>query len=343
VGGHLPVTFDWDKVVAEQRQEKAAAVSARINGGRQKLPAWVDLVDFLAEPTPDRDWVIEGLLERQGRVLIAADAESGKSLLALTAAMQAAAAHPVWEVFPVSIPRRVMYVDLEMSRSSVMRRANSLRITSGVQRGGFRFFLRPDGLDLHNRKQREELESKVVEFQPELLVIDPFYKLSNGDSFRESEVKPALFFLDRLRDIVGCGVMLLHHMRKAQAGDFNRKGGADVYGSALLKWWPEVVVLLDRENNRLLIDKDRDAFFETRRAWPMVWGGHWPVSLGDSVNLDSEDVFGYLRDFGPASGNKIARELHKRRQVISSSLTDLQIRGLIAKRGNNWVATEDRV
>jgi hypothetical protein len=326
-----------DALISGYQDEEAKKKARRVLGLRTtNAPDWVDIVDLVSEPIPDHDWVIEGLVERQGRVLLAADEEAGKSLIALTLAVQAAAGLPVLEVFPVNLPRTVMYVDLEMGRSSLVRRARGLKIQANLERDGFRILLRPDGIELRDAKERAQFLQKIESFRPELLIVDPFYKLSRGDSLYESEVKPALMFLDHLRHKVGCAVILLHHLRKPPSGGTSHRLSSDVFGASALRWWPETILIIDRDKGVVTVRKDRDGIFVDRRTWPLKWGGHWPISLGDPIEPDVEDVFRAVEQHGPITANALRKKMRRRAEDVYGALRKLEIAKRIDQIEGMW-------
>lgn len=313
--------------------------AARKGGG---YPVWVDALDLIAEPEPDREWVVDGLIERQGRILIAGSEGCGKSLLALTGAVQIAAGLPVWGSFPAGDPRRVVYLDLEMARASTRSRARLLTkqakaLGGQVIKHALVFCQRADGLDLGNRREAEGLFADVAKWEPELVVVDPLYKTSLHSLEEEKYVGPILGFLDGLRHRLGVALIIPHHLRKRAQGDGARgRDSSDIYGSSRLLRWPETIMLMNEDEMR--VTKDRDATFEQTRAWRVTSGPRFPIGLESMGNTLEDQIESYIVAYGPVSATEVQTHVHRRRQVVVEAIAVLKTRGRIRKTGQKWEA-----
>jgi KaiC/GvpD/RAD55 family RecA-like ATPase len=316
----------------------ALNIRAALNG-HKRPPAWVDAIDFLAEPIPAFDWVINDLVGRQGRVLLVGAEGAGKSHLSLTAAVQAAAGLPVLDVFGVELPRRTIYADLEMPRTSVARRLNALRISSNLARGALELCLRPDGINIGSADERQDFLSHVQETEPDLVVIDPLYKLTETDAIEEKNLRPVLAFLDDIRSTCNCALILVHHLRKRPQGESSRgRDSSDVFGSSVLLRWPEVILMLHPDEARVV--KDRDGVFGDVRTFPVEFGGHWPVSFGDPRADLEEEVFDYIDAWGPVPTTRIRSDLGRPKKELSRALRLLEGRGRVRQNGKGWEARQ---
>ena len=322
--------------MAASPEVRAEALSAALNGQRRRPNVWVDALDLVAEPEPAREWVIEDFVERQGRVVLVGAEGAGKSLLALTLAVQAAAGHVVLDAFPVDLPRRVLYVDLEMARASTRRRLRPLAITSGLKRGALEVCLRPDGLRLEDPEERQAFFAHLERIEPDLVVIDPLYKLMETESVYERDTKPALQFLDLLRLQLGCAIVLVHHLRKRPQGEATRgKDSSDVFGSSVLNRWPETILSLSP--TKLVVWKDRDATFGDFRAFAAKFGGHWPVSLyAPSTELEMRIYELLAEQEGSVGQSDVLRQMKVRKADVLDALRTLEAAGRIRKTMTGW-------
>ena len=76
---------------------------------------------------------------------------------------------------------------------------------------------REAGLTLQ-KKDLEILENSLIKIQPTLLIIDPVQAfLTGADMYRPNEVRPVLAELSRLAEKHECSVLVIGHLRKAQA------------------------------------------------------------------------------------------------------------------------------
>jgi RecA-family ATPase len=326
-----------------QTSEKAERVRALLNGNNERPEVLLDAVDFLAEPDPDRHWLIEGFIEPERRVLLVGAEGVGKSLLALTAAVQAASGIKVLDRFDVPFPINTLYMDLEMPRDLTRRRLRSLAHTAELQPGALHVLLQPDGLNLLDEEDREQLFAYLQEVQPELIVVDPFYKLSLLGSSKEEDVKPVFGFLDQIRKDFGTAVVLVHHLRKRAQGEASRgKDTSDVYGSALFLRWPETIVVLAEE--WLGVAKDRANTFEWVGGFPIKRGGHWPIQImAPRATAQKADILKYIEENGPCVANDVVRDVPMRREDILKALRLMEIAGLIQRRAGYLEARDPEV
>jgi RecA-family ATPase len=323
-----------------QLDRRLHGILTKLDAKRQIPSARMEAYRLTEEDEPDHDWLIPGFIERQGRILIAGAEGSGKSLMALTLAVQAASGLPVLGRFPMSIAARVVYLDLEMGRSSTRRRLRQLLISAkgSLIQGDFYIYHRPDGLDLSTPTDRAELDAWFNEIEPELVIIDPLYKMSLTDSTYEREVKPTLKMLDRWRLVHGCGIILVHHFRKRPQGEAGRgRDASDVFGSSVLLRWPETVFMLNEETLKLA--KDREATFADLKSFQVVRGGQWPISLDGGAVLPTEEVFDHIRVSGPCSGNSVALALGRRRTDVYNALRSLEKDNRIFIQSGRWAVT----
>lgn len=304
--------------------------------GHRKYPAFLDAKDLVAEDEPDRAWVIEGLVEREGRILLAGAEGCGKSLLALTAAAQAAAGIKVLDRFEVDLPATTVYFDLEMGRSTMRRRVKQLSISAGLEDGALFIVHRPEGLDLSSAKERHDLFAFLDEISPDFIVIDPLYKLMETESVYERDVRPTIKALDEMRTRYQCGLLLVHHLRKRASGEASRgKDSSDVFGSSVLLRWPEVTMLLNEQT--LVVSKDRDANFGGNKpSFPVRRGGKWPIWLDDPSAPPDEDVLNVLREMGPMTRAQVIKTAHRRAKDVGDALKRLEALGKVRHIDGVW-------
>jgi hypothetical protein len=314
----------------------AEKVIALMRRDKEPPPELLDATVLADEPEPDHEWVIPDFIERQGRILLAGPEKCGKSLLALTLAVQAASGITALDFFPIESTPRVLYMDLEMARSSTRRRLRQLIISAKghLKPGALEILHRPDGFDVTT--DARHFSTALGHIRPDLIVIDPLYKLMVTDSVYERDVRPTLKWLDQLRKAFGCSIILVHHLRKRPQGESGRgRDASDIFGSSVLLRWPETLMLLDEDSLR--VKGDRDATFGELNYFSVKRGGVWPIGL-TSGGLDGDieaEILDYLQ-VGPTSGNELAKNVHHKRQKVGRMLQSLEHRKLIVRQGQGY-------
>jgi len=233
-----------------------------------------DVHEWLNQPEPEYDWLIPGLLERGDRLILTGSEGGGKStLLRLIAVTAAAGLHP-FNLTDMN-PLRVLFVDLENSDRHSRRQFRPLvtqaqLLDHPVGARNLIPLIKPDGLDLLSRPDREWLTDRIAVNEPDLLIIGPSYKLADGDPNAEETAKAVATTLDRIRVTYQLAVILeAHSPHDANVGR--------PYGASLWKRWPEFGIEI-RPNGALRNwrtprdERDFPTLLQRGGTWPWVKG-----------------------------------------------------------------------
>lgn len=128
--------------------------------------------------------------------------------------------------------------------------------------GAGRMFIvpRPEGMDLADANDRAWLAAIALRVQPQLLIIGPIYKMSNGDPTEETTAKPIIRALDELRERHDMAVLIEAHVPSEYAGKSRLERP---YGASIWRRWPEFGIFLDPTGPLRHWRGARD-----ERAWP---------------------------------------------------------------------------
>src|SRR5215813_9596169 len=175
----------------------------------------ISLDALLSEaPTPP-DWLVEPLMAAGNRVLFYGEWGAFKTWLLIDLALHLAAGTHWLGQFVVPRPRRVLYIDEEMSRAEFRRRAG--RLVSGND-------LAPsDQLQLLSRTgilfdaaggARLSSDLQASAFDPEVIIVDSLRRVLAGDENRAQDVSA---FWRNVEPLSRGGTTLIfsHHMKKA--------------------------------------------------------------------------------------------------------------------------------
>lgn len=313
----------------------------------------VDAYKF-ADTQPERpEWLVEPLLARGGRVILYAPEGEGKSLLSLQVAAQVAAGLPALGRFGAPSALRCLYVDLEQADYDIVDRIRQLRITlrqQGAEPKNLHILRRPSGIDAETAKGQGELERAISTVRPDVVFIDPLYKFVFDDMNKEQVVKPALLFLDRIRDYYNCGIWLVHHPRKSSDPTIKRGAmSSDLFGSAVLLRWTEALLVIPEFEDRLEVQKLRHHHPRLKKGDTVSFkrGGTWFFECTDGPAMTGlhREILKLLRR-GPAKTAHIRETLGKRKETILAALRDLDEEfgmvesTVIAPEGQHWQLKE---
>jgi hypothetical protein len=307
-----------------------------IDSDRAKGPP-EGLVDFWQVEDPGHGWLIEDLIKPQQRMFFFGHAAIGKSMLMCQATIQAWAGLPVLGKWKPAKRVRTLYVDLEMGHSSVADRRKTFEVSAKLETkedlGRMDYWMCPDGLDLSRQESRSKLENAVSHVRPELLVIDPFYKVLGGDMYSPKDVRPATEFLDFIRRHFGCAMWLGHHNRKPVDGGNSRPSLGDLFGASVLQWWPEFVIVVD--SDRLVVRKSREKWLEEGKEIPLIKGGKWWASAVEGAILQQpeKDVLDFLMENGASGRKGIGKGTDFSSNQVAIVLQTLAKKSLVRKVG----------
>jgi hypothetical protein len=265
--------------VEERLARIAANKLAEVKQSKEEVdfadsPGWYDLEEFLWLKIDPARGIIPGLLEEDHRVILLGDEGAGKSEVcrqvgvALTRGI-----HPF--TFAIIEPKPVLIVDLEDPLRSLQRRLEYVAAqadkTSKREPEKCTLWLRPGGVDLRQKRTRDEVEYKLTQHRPKLVVISSLYK-SYARKANESDEAVAVemqSIFDDLRSRHGFALAIEHH-----AGQFQSDGSRHLrpYGSSLWLRWPEFGWGMKRTD-------DAKKFRLERWRGPRDWEVRWPDEI----------------------------------------------------------------
>jgi hypothetical protein len=188
----------------------------------QRLLNWIPVKQFIeeAEQMPEPTWLINELIPSQGRVLVVAAPNSGKTWLALLAAKS-------------SGQREVFIIEEEGSKRGIGARMNMMKLHDSRIH-----MLHLQGFKIDNIEQRAELISVLKSVRAPVLILDPMTSLWSGD---ENDTKSATQLRGHLDELIKANheglILVLHHTSKAAGEGMDINAGR---GSSVFLGWADV-------------------------------------------------------------------------------------------------------
>lgn len=211
---------------------------------------------------PPEEYIGEGVLLRQSKLVLFGSPKLGKSIAGMQMAMCLSAGIS-WLGFPgPKHPVKVAYLQCEVPKSNFRERV--IKMSQNAVPVKDKLHLLTDfniKLDVGNNFRK--LDADVASLKPEVLVLDPLYKIITTE---EERVVRSLFeHLDYLIDKYGLSVILVAHDRKPKTDDQGRVinlGGAELRGSRLYEGWFESIIKMEGQ----IHDDNRVLHFELRHG-----------------------------------------------------------------------------
>ena len=202
-----------------------------IEEANDDLPDLEPLADAMSDLPPLADPLIDGVLRSGHKLLMAGPSKAGKSFAMIELAI-AVARGGEWLGFKCK-KGRVMYVNLELDRASCLHRFDDICKLMGIPptlQGIDVWNLR--GMTLPLKKLAPKLVRRGKKHSYDLVIIDPLYKIMEGDENSAGDMGAMWNWLDWIGGQLSCAIAVVHHHSKgAQGGkkSMDRASGSGVF------------------------------------------------------------------------------------------------------------------
>ena len=250
------------------------------------------------------EWIIPGLIHKNGLWMITGASQSGKSQLVIWMLMHIAIGKPMlggkWSA---GAPQKVIFFSGEMNRIEVKEIGMEMvkHFTSEEQQlinENFRIIPLGYAVQLDKRKNQDIVNAIMDKHQPTGIVFDSF-GMSIGDNMNDAEPINNMFnYLKKDLNVDrNCHVGFIHHNVKAQIGNRKPNKISDIYGSAYIVNNVRTIVGLWRTGNNAFSDIEVDCLkltlapnfkgFRIKRTDPL---GFELVGDGTEAEITDEEI-----------------------------------------------------
>ena len=142
-------------------------------------------------------------------------------------------------------PLSVLYVQCELPEPELKKRAKLMvgSVPQAANHTGKLWLWTEHYLKLDTNAGYGLLDKHVEALKPDLVIIDPIYKVLSGSMLEYGDVLPFLDRMDSLLSRRGVAVMLISHPRK---GGPDESGADDMLGSSLFPDWADTTIRVSR-------------------------------------------------------------------------------------------------
>lgn len=241
------------------------------NIGKESWNEWYEWIESVNDELPDPEslddvWgdmpklapcLIDGVLRKGHKMLIAGPSKAGKSFLQIELCI-AIAEGKKWLGWSCS-KGKVMYVNLELDRPSCLHRFKDVYEALGWN---------PDNLkniDIWNLRGKsvpmDKLAPKLIRRAAkkdyEAIIIDPIYKVITGDENSADQMANFCNQFDKVCTELGCAVIYCHHHSKGSQG--GKKSMDRASGSGVFARDPDALVdLIELETTDALLKQEEN-------------------------------------------------------------------------------------
>ena len=182
-------------------------------------------------PVADTPFYIQGWLPKMGKMIIYAPPKSGKSFLSTQ--MARCLGSGIEFLGMPTTKARTLLIQCELGVSVFRKRLINTPKDYSNMYVGTTFSMKLD-----TPAGQEYLMKAMTAVEPEVLIIDPLYKVMMGEENDTTDVRKILDFLDTLIEAFNCSVVLIHHPGK----DLKKRAR----GSSVLEGWVDSLIEMKR-------------------------------------------------------------------------------------------------
>lgn len=279
------------------------------NIGKESWEEWVEWIESVNDDLPDPEslesvWenlpelspcLIDGVLRKGHKMLIAGPSKAGKSFLQIELCISIAEGKP-WLGWKCA-RGRVMYVNLELDRASCLHRFRDVYDALGWNPEHL------NSIDIWNLRGKsvpmDKLAPKLIRRAAKkdyvAIIIDPIYKVITGDENSADQMANFCNQFDKVCTELGCAVIYCHHHSKGSQG--GKKSMDRASGSGVFARDPDALLdLIELETTDALMKQEENkAICQVCVNWLKQYNG-----LIDGVSQDdmcsSVQMIDYCRE-----------------------------------------------
>ncbi len=294
-------------------------------------------------------WLVEDLWMQQGVGLLGGSPKSCKTWLALDLALSVATGTPALGRYAVREPGPVLLFAAEDSPPMVRERLAGMARQRDLALAGAPIHLvLASSLRLEAAADQSRLQATVARYQPRLMVLDPFVRLSRADENSALEVSAVLAYLRELQRDHRVAILVVHHTRKSNGN--NTPAGLALRGSGDFWAWADTTLYLRRHRDSLQLacehrsaaqpepvalelcdESSTGPFLRTCETAAATCRSPLPPRPLSNRVLDA------LRSGGqPCKTNDLRAALRVRTQSVVNALHELETQRLIHRVDGGW-------
>lgn len=279
-----------------------------VNIGKSSWNEWYEWIESVNDDLPEPEdlksvWddlpalspcLIEGVLRKGHKMLIAGPSKAGKSFLQIELCI-AIAEGKKWLGWACS-QGKVMYVNLELDRASCLHRFKDVYEAAGIKPSNLQ------NIDIWNLRGKsvpmDKLAPKLIRRAAKkdytAIVIDPIYKVITGDENSADQMAKFCNQFDLVCTELGCAVIYCHHHSKGSQG--SKKSMDRASGSGVFARDPDALLdLIQLETKETLLKQEENKAI--CRACKIYLDAHWAWQddLSQDDLLSSSIMLEYCR------------------------------------------------
>lgn len=185
------------------------------------------------------EWIIEGLLERQGMGMVSSAPGVGKTQWSLQFGICCALGNNLLD-YKIDRKFKILWFSLEMHAPALQYFTQQMagaynRQELGTLDQNLKIVPMGEVLPLDHPEGRKFLEAMIEQYKPDGIFIDSMGKVTNESLAEEKKAKELNAYYSKIRKKYDLFIWFVHHNRKANDNNKKPKDLADIYGNQYLQ------------------------------------------------------------------------------------------------------------
>ena len=176
--------------------------------------------EFLGAEFPDGEPVLEGLLYKGQNILLVAPQKSAKTMLSMQLGLSVAHGLPFLGKWQSPHAQRVLFVACEGTNDELQDMMKRQIRALDIQEDGKLVIVRTPYMHLNTASGESTLRGLVDSERPDLLILDPLYRLHKGSVNNDDLVADTTAVLNDLGQHYGHATWMPHHEHKERHDQF---------------------------------------------------------------------------------------------------------------------------
>ena len=182
------------------------------------LPVVVDASTYAMHEPPQVDAILESMFDAGDKFVLIGSSKARKTFFLLMLALSLSAGLERFLCWTIPKRRRVLVIQFEIKSVHYHRRVHRACKAMNLAPKAIEawlFIVNARGAPI----SLDQIAALAKQIGAEVVILDPLYKLLEGDENSAQDMKPLLAGFDRLAETTGAAIIYAHHNGKGFAGD----------------------------------------------------------------------------------------------------------------------------
>jgi len=209
---------------------------------------------ILSEEIKPIDWLVKDLIPEKGITILGGDVGSLKTYFSIYLGLCCVSGKKVLDIFEAK-KIKVLYIDEENRERTIKDRLKKLLKGLNIKEENLQMgFLISSGMKLDKIKKGGKLEKMIINFKPNLIIVDSMVRVFDGEENSSSDVKK---IFDKIKPLIehDTSWLLLHHTRKTNT----IKVKDDLRGSSDFGAFADIILMINKvEKNAYTLNQPKN-------------------------------------------------------------------------------------